>query len=162
MGKDINSGSELKKMLVALPQLNFNDVVRRAFGAAKAPVKELLDSFADRFDYNKSLTQVRLKGVTTLRLRGKQRASSQAPATGTFGAAGSGGPRGVQNSGLSPLPHSGAGSRGVRKGPVRPAATTSARKAANVRSGASTNTGIRTGRFAANVTRGRRTRAGNR
>ena len=60
---------------MALPSLNFNEAVRRAFGAAKAPVKEFLASFAEKFEYNKRLTQVRLKGVTRRRrLRGKQAA----------------------------------------------------------------------------------------
>ena len=72
MGEDTKSASEIKKFLVGLPRLNFNDAVRRAFGAAKAPVKEFLASFAERFEYNKRLTQVRLKGVTRRRLRGKQ------------------------------------------------------------------------------------------
>ena len=75
VGEDTKSASELKKFLVALPRLNFNDAVRRAFGAAKAPVKEFLASFAERFEYNKMLTQVRLKGITRRRrLRGKQQA----------------------------------------------------------------------------------------
>ena len=39
VGGDTRSASELKKFLVALPRLNFNDAVRRAFGAAKAPSK---------------------------------------------------------------------------------------------------------------------------
>ena len=72
VGEDTKSASELKKFLVALPRLNFNDAVRRAFGAAKAPVKEFLASFAEKFEWNKTLTQVRLKGVTSRRLRGKQ------------------------------------------------------------------------------------------
>ena len=77
MGEDTKSASDIKKFLVALPRLNFNEAVRRAFGAAKAPVKEFLASFAERFEYNKRLTQVRLKGVTRRRrLRGKQQAAA--------------------------------------------------------------------------------------
>ena len=73
VGEDTKSASDIKKFLVALPRLNFNEAVRRAFGAAKAPVKEFLASFAEKFEYNKRLTQVRLKGVTRRRrLRGKQ------------------------------------------------------------------------------------------
>ena len=76
VGEDTKSASELKKFLVALPRLNFNDAVRRAFGAAKAPVKEFLASYAERFEFNKTLTQVRLKGITRRRrLRGKQQAN---------------------------------------------------------------------------------------
>ena len=75
VGEDTKSASDIKKFLVALPRLNFNEAVRRAFGAAKAPVKEFLASFAEKFEYNKRLTQVRLKGVTRRRrLRGKQQA----------------------------------------------------------------------------------------
>ncbi len=74
VGEETKSASELKKFLVALPKLNFNEAARRAFGAAKAPVKEFLASFAERFEYNKRLTQVRLKRVTRRRLRGKQAA----------------------------------------------------------------------------------------
>ena len=56
--------------------MNFNDAVRRAFGAAKAPVKEFLASYAEKFEWNKTLTQVRLKGITRRRrLRGKQQAN---------------------------------------------------------------------------------------
>ena len=76
VGEDTKSASDIKKFLVALPRLNFNEAVRRAFGAAKAPVKEFLASFAERFEYNKRLTQVRLKGVTRRRLRGKQQAAA--------------------------------------------------------------------------------------
>ena len=72
VGEDTKSASDIKKFLVALPRLNFNEAVRRAFGAAKAPVKEFLASFAERFEHNKRLTHVRLKGVTRRRLRGKQ------------------------------------------------------------------------------------------
>jgi hypothetical protein len=39
LGEDTKSASEITKLLVALPRLNFNEAVRRAFGAAKAPVK---------------------------------------------------------------------------------------------------------------------------
>ena len=74
VGEDTKSASDIKKFLVALPRLNFNEAVRRAFGAAKAPVKEFLASFAERFEYNKRLTQVRLKGITRRRrLRGKHK-----------------------------------------------------------------------------------------
>ena len=77
VGEDTKSASEIKKFLVALPRLNFNDAVRQAFGATKAPVKEFLASFAERFEYNKTLTQVRLKGITRRRrLRGKQQAAA--------------------------------------------------------------------------------------
>ena len=73
VGEDTKSASDIKKFLVALPRLNFNEAVRRAFGAAKAPVKEFLASFAERFEFNKRLTQVRLKGITRRRrLRGRQ------------------------------------------------------------------------------------------
>jgi hypothetical protein len=75
VGGDTTSASDIKKFLVALPRLNFNDAVRRAFGASRKPVKEFLDSFAERFDYNKTLNQVRLKGITRRRrLRGEQAA----------------------------------------------------------------------------------------
>ena len=39
VGQDTKSASELKKFLVALSRLNFNDAVRRTFGAGKAPAK---------------------------------------------------------------------------------------------------------------------------
>ena len=35
VGKETKSGSEVKKMLVGLPRLNFNEAVRSAFGATK-------------------------------------------------------------------------------------------------------------------------------
>jgi hypothetical protein len=77
VGEETKSASEIKKFLVALPRLNFNEAARRAFGAAEAPVKEFLASFAERFEYNKTLTQVRLKGITRRRrLRGKQQAAA--------------------------------------------------------------------------------------
>ena len=76
VGEETKSASDIKKFLVALPMLNLNEAARRAFGAAKAPVKEFLASFAERFEYNKTLTQVRLKGITRRRrLRGKQAAA---------------------------------------------------------------------------------------
>ena len=82
VGEDTKSASDIKKFLVALPRLNFNEAVRRAFGAAKAPVKEFLASFAEKFEYNKRLTQVRLKGITRRRrLRGKQQAAAPAVPT---------------------------------------------------------------------------------
>ena len=73
VGEETKSASELKKFLLRLPRLKFNDAVRRAFGAAKAPVKEFLASFAEEFEWNKTLTQVRLKGVTSRRLRWETR-----------------------------------------------------------------------------------------
>ena len=79
VGEETKSASELKKFMVALPRLNFNEAVRRAFGAAKAPVKEFLASFAERFEYNKTLPQVRLKGVSRRRLRRIQAAAPAVP-----------------------------------------------------------------------------------
>jgi hypothetical protein len=67
VGEETKSASELKKFLVALPRLKFNDAVRQAFGAAKAPVKEFLASYAERFEFNKTLTQVRSASKESLR-----------------------------------------------------------------------------------------------
>ena len=56
---------------------DFEDAVGRAFGASKAPVREFLDSFAEKFTWNKSLTKISVKGGSTQprrRLRGKQAA----------------------------------------------------------------------------------------
>ena len=65
MAKEPRSGGQLKNFLTALPAwLNFNDAVSKAFGAAKAPIKEFLDSFAEWIVWNKSLTEIRLKGGT--------------------------------------------------------------------------------------------------
>ena len=46
--KEPRSGGKLKGFLMGLPG-DFEDAVSRAFGASKAPVRESLDSFADRF-----------------------------------------------------------------------------------------------------------------
>ena len=65
---------KLKGFLKGLPG-KFEDAVSRAFGASKAPVREFLDSFAERFTWNKSLTKIGLKAGNAQprrRLRGKQ------------------------------------------------------------------------------------------
>ena len=98
---------------------------------SRSMVTPFLDSFPEDFsvEVSENAYYVQVKG---------------APASG------SGGPRGVQE--VAPQKSGLLGSRDVREGPVRKAATAGARKAVNVR----------TGRFAVNVTRGRRARAGNR
>ena len=74
--KEPRSGGELKGFLMGVPG-DFEDAVSRAFGASKAPVREFLDSFAERFAWNKSLTKISIKGGNAQprrRLRGKQAA----------------------------------------------------------------------------------------
>ena len=73
------SGGKLKSFLVQIPGLDFNDAVRRAFGADKSPIKEFLETFADTFTWNKSLTSIEVKPSAlparagpARRLRGKQ------------------------------------------------------------------------------------------
>ena len=51
VGQETKSASELKKMLVALPRVNLNEAVRRAFGAAKTPDEKFWESFAERFEW---------------------------------------------------------------------------------------------------------------
>ena len=60
MGKEVRSGGQLKSFLKGLPG-DFEDAVKRTFAASKAPVREFLDSIAERFAWNTSLTQIRLK-----------------------------------------------------------------------------------------------------
>ena len=73
--KEPRSGGKLKSFLLGLPG-DFEDAVSRAFGASKAPVREFLDSFAERFTWNKSLTKISIRGNAQprRRLRGKQAA----------------------------------------------------------------------------------------
>ena len=70
------SGGKLKSFLVQIPGLDFNDAVRMAFGADKSPIKEFLETFADTFTWNKSLTSIEVKPsalpARARRLRGKQ------------------------------------------------------------------------------------------
>ena len=72
--KEPRSVGKLKGFLMGLPG-DFEDAVSRAFGASKAPVSEFLDSFAERFAWNKSLTRISVKSTQPRRrLRGKQAA----------------------------------------------------------------------------------------
>jgi hypothetical protein len=71
------SSGKIKFFLDKLkPELDFGDAVKRAFGAPKSPIREFLDTFADTFAWNKSLTVIKLKpgarAGPARRLRGKQ------------------------------------------------------------------------------------------
>ena len=74
VAKEPRSGGKFNGFLKALPG-GFEDAVSGAFGVSKAPVKEFLDFFAERFTWNKSLMKISVKAGTALprrRLRGKQ------------------------------------------------------------------------------------------
>ena len=45
----VRSGGNLRNFLVKLPGLSFSEAARNAFGAAIAPIREFLDSFAETF-----------------------------------------------------------------------------------------------------------------
>ena len=84
--KEPRSGGELKGFLMGVPG-DFEDAVSRAFDASKAPIREFLDSFAEKFAWNKSLTKISVKSTQPRRrLRGKQaavptRSEPSAPST---------------------------------------------------------------------------------
>ena len=84
--KEPRGGGKLKSFLLGLPG-DFEDAVSRAFGASKAPIREFPDTFAEKFNWNKSLTRISVKSTQPRRrLRGKQaavpaRSEPSAPST---------------------------------------------------------------------------------